>query len=98
LQQAITQLYELLGKDLLASLPIDLVDMKANIDEDVNNTSGMGMMGGGFTISRNYYLANNTETSFKVNIVANSPMISSISMMINNPMMLGSKPRCRQKY
>ena len=66
--------------------------MKANMDEDVNNTSGMGMMGGGFTISRNYYPPNNTETSFRVNIVANSPMISSISMMINNPMMLGTNP------
>jgi hypothetical protein len=92
LQQAISQIYEMLGKDLLASLPVDLNDMKATIDEDVNNTAGMGMMGGGFTVSRNYYQTANTETSLKVNVVANSPMISSISMMINNPMLLGSNP------
>ncbi|MEO5582876.1 MAG: hypothetical protein ABIR66_09295 [Saprospiraceae bacterium] len=92
LQQAISQIYEMLGKDLLTSLPVDLIDMKANIEEDVNNTGGMGMTGGGFTISRNYYQTINKETNLRVNIVANSPMISSISMMINNPMLLGSNP------
>jgi hypothetical protein len=90
LQQAIGYLYELMGKDLIAALPLTLNDMTANTTEDVNNTTAMAMMGGGFNISRNYKTAANDGTSIELNIAANSPLLSSITMMINNPMMLGS--------
>jgi hypothetical protein len=92
LQQAISEINSMVGKDVLAALPPMLNEFKANPDDEVVNTGGMGMMGGGFTISRNYYPPNNNEMSFKVNIVANSPMIASVNMMINNPMMLGANP------
>ena len=81
LQQAIALINNLMGKDLITALPTELNDMKANTSEDESNTGGMGMMGGGFTISRNYYLSTNSETSFKVNIVANSvKVINSVKL------------------
>lgn len=92
LQQAISEINSMVGKDVLAALPPMINEFKANPDDEVVNTGGMGMMGGGFTISRNYYPPNNTDMNFKVNIVANSPMIASVNMMINNPMMLGANP------
>lgn len=90
LQQAIGYLNELMGKDVLAALPLTLNDMTANTGSDVNNTSAMAMMGGGVNISRSYQTAANDGTNIEINIAANSPLLSSITMMINNPLMLSA--------
>ena len=50
--------------------------------------AGMAFMGGGTAVSRNY-TTNDGETSIKIEIVADSPLLSSIMMMISNPMFLG---------
>lgn len=90
LQQAIGYLNELMGKEVLAALPLTLNDLSANTGSDVNNTAGMAMMGGGINISRSYQSSATDGANLEINIAANSPLLSSITMMINNPLMLSS--------
>ncbi|MEJ2635023.1 MAG: hypothetical protein P8184_06995 [Calditrichia bacterium] len=52
------------------------------------NSAGMAFMGGGISVSRNY-TTNNGATSVKIEVVSDSPLLSSIMMMFSNPMFLG---------
>lgn len=87
LQQAIGEIYKMMGADVVASLPKEIGVYKSEPANDMVNTSGMAMMGGGFTVMRTY--TQDEEHSARVSILGNSPMMTSVNMMINNPMMVG---------
>lgn len=87
LQDAINDLNTLMAGDLAKSLPTEINGLKAV--PDGASTSGMGMMGGGMTISQRYENPTKKENSADVNIIANSPMLQAMSMYINNPAMMG---------
>jgi hypothetical protein len=90
LQDAINDLNNLIAADIAKSLPSEINGLKAEGDGDVN-TSGMGMLGGGFTITKNYVNPANKENTAEVQLLANSPMISTMTMYLNNPAMMGAE-------
>ncbi len=49
---------------------------------------GTAFMGGGISVSRNY-TTNDGATSVKIELVSDSPLLSSVMMMLGNPMFLG---------
>src|SRR5690349_22881056 len=53
LQDAINNINILLAQDIAKSLPAEINGLKADGDGDVN-TGAMGMVGGGFTITKRY--------------------------------------------
>jgi len=87
LQDAINYLNTLMAEDLAKSLPTEINGLKAV--PDGASTSGMGMMGGGMTITQRYEHPSKKDNSGDVNIIANSPMIQAMAMYINNPAMMG---------
>ena len=87
LQDAINEINNLLAKEVMAQLPTEINGLKAQTDNDNTSSAGMGMLGGGMTIGRTYQSADGKQKG-EVNIISNSPMISSMSMMLNNPMFM----------
>jgi hypothetical protein len=63
-------------------------------DETEATSMGGGMMmgmGGGTQLSRTYRKIDNNQT-VEIQIIADSPMIQMMAMMLNNPMMMQSDP------
>lgn len=89
LQDAINDLNTLIAADIAKSLPAEINGLKAEGDGDVN-TAGMGVMGGGFTITKNYNHPANKDNEAEVQILANSPLLTSMNMYLSNPAMMGA--------
>jgi hypothetical protein len=87
LQDAINELNTLMSADLAKSLPTEINGLKAVADGA--SASGMGMVGGGMTITQRYEHPGKKDNSADVNIIANSPMLQAMSMYLNNPAMMG---------
>lgn len=83
LKFAMAQLEKLAQNDNKKLLPpaLDGWTMK---DDDSQTQAAMSMLGGGTTVGANYTRGNE---SIHIQIIANSPMIAMVGMMINNPMM-----------
>ena|ERR1043165_3308925 len=90
LQDAINDINTLLAADIGKSLPAEINGLKAESDGEVN-TGGMGMVGGGFTITKKYHNETNKSNEAEVQIIANSPLLSSMNMYLSNPSMMGSE-------
>ncbi|UTW45745.1 hypothetical protein KFE80_02190 [bacterium SCSIO 12696] len=83
LQYAISQIQSKLDKDNAQLLPKPLEGWSA---EDVeHNSAAMAMLGGGTHMSKRYRKGRETV---EISISANSPMVSGLGAMINNPMLL----------
>lgn len=83
LEFAAAQIRQLRAGEIAAALPEPLPGWTA---EDAETAAmGAAMFGGGTTASRNY---TKDDSSIDVNIVSDSPMIQSLAMMLNNPMMM----------
>lgn len=88
LQDAITELNKLMSGQIVDLLPKDINGLKAM--EGGNNSTNLGMMGGGgMTISKNYEHPVKKEIQAEIQLIANSPMISAVSMYFTNPSMMG---------
>jgi len=88
LQDAINDINNLLAADIAKSLPAEINGLKADGDGEING-AGMGMMGGGFSITKKYTNAAVKENDAEVQIMANSPLLSSMNMYLSNPSMMG---------
>ncbi|MBC8047370.1 MAG: hypothetical protein H7Y00_11285 [Fimbriimonadaceae bacterium] len=88
LQDAINDINMLIGAQIAASMPDDINGLKSDGKGDINSAA-MGMMGGGMQITKTYHHATNKENDAEVQILANSPLLSSMSMYLTNPAMLG---------
>src|SRR6185436_9721661 len=88
LQDAINDINMMLAADIAKSLPAEINGLKADGDGDVN-TGGMGMVGGGFTITKKYHNETMKENDAEVQLLANSPLLSTMSMYLTNPSMMG---------
>lgn len=88
LQDAINELNNEIAAQVADALPAEINGLKADAGE--TNTAGMGMMGGGMSISKAYRNPAKKENEADVQILANSPMLSAMSMYINNPGMMGA--------
>lgn len=90
LQDAINDINLLLAKQVAESLPAEINGLKANGDSEVS-TAGMGMIGGGMQITKRYRNEAKESNDAEVQIMANSPLLSTLSMYISNPGMLGQE-------
>ena len=90
LQDAINNINVLLAEEVGKSLPAEVNGLKADGDADVSG-GGMGMVGGGFTITKKYQNATNTNQNAEVQILGNSPLMTSMNMYLSNPAMMGSE-------
>lgn len=89
LQDAINDLNTLIAGQIAESLPYEINDLRADGDPEVN-TAAMGMMGGGVQISRRYTNPSKEENTAEVQIMANSPLMATMGLYLNNPAMMGN--------
>lgn len=73
------------GGSLQSILPEPLNGWKA--DEATSQAMGAALLGGGVSAERRY---NKDSSSVSVQIVSDSPMLQSVMMMFNNPMLAGA--------
>ena len=88
LQDAINDINTLLAGEIAKSFPAEINGLKSEGDGDVN-TGGMGMIGGGFTITKKYHNETIKENDAEVQILANSPLLTTMNMYLTNPSMMG---------
>lgn len=82
LEIAVQMIREMRGGNMTQLLPEPLDGWTA--DEASSETMGAAMFGGGTTLERNYSKDNSEVT---ISIVGDSPMIQSMGMLFNNPML-----------
>lgn len=87
LQDAINEINSYIAQEVLTQLPMEINGYKAQTDDDQSNSAGMAFMGGGTTITRTYSGATNKD-NVEINIMANSPLVSSMTALMGNPMMM----------
>ncbi len=89
LEYAIAQIQELLDNEYTKLMPEPLAGW--NAEPPQAQTASMAMMGGGTQISRSYR-NDATGESVELQIMADSPFLQAMSMMLSNPMMMRSDP------
>lgn len=88
LQQALLEINQAVGRDILEMLPANLAGMDKLEDQD-NVTGVSNNMFGGLFVNR-YYEDENRNAS--VEIVGDSPMIGSLNVLLNMPNFMVSDP------
>ena len=88
LQDAINDINNMIAAEIAKSLPAEINGLKSEGDGEVN-AGGMGMVGGGFSITKKYRNATKKENDAEVQIMANSPLLSSMNMYLTNPSVMG---------
>jgi len=88
LMDAINDLNAIIAQQIAESLPAEINGLRANGNSNAN-ANAMGMLGGGMTISKSYENPTKKENTADVSIIANSPMMATMNMYMNNPAMLG---------
>ncbi len=82
LQQAMQEIDMIIGKEVIKQLPAKMDAFNANAKDD-NVTSNVGFVG--TTIHRSYGPADDVDLS----IIGNSPLISTINVFLNTPLLGG---------
>jgi hypothetical protein len=88
LQDAINDINMMVAKQVADSLPAEINGLKAEGESEIS-AAGMGMMGGGMQIIKRYRNETKTGNDAEVQILANSPMLTTMNMYLTNPSMLG---------
>ncbi|MBK9731577.1 MAG: hypothetical protein IPO83_09845 [Chitinophagaceae bacterium] len=88
LQDAINDLNMLIAKDIAKSLPEEINGLKKDGEAEIN-TGAMGMIGGGLTINQKYKNPANKDNDAEIQMLANSPLLTSMNMYLSNPSMMG---------
>jgi hypothetical protein len=83
LEFAAAQIRQLRAGEISAALPEPLPGWNADTAETAS--MGASMFGGGTAANRAYH---KDDSSVDINLVMDSPMLQSLAMMINNPMLL----------
>jgi hypothetical protein len=94
LQFAISQIQEKLSAQYVTLLPEPLTGWEADPAE--TQTMPMALMGGGTQLSRRYHKTEGEEEQVvTIEILADSPMLQAVSMMLTNPTLISSEPGTR---
>lgn len=83
LQQALSEIDITIGKEILKMLPAKMGDAAINPKDD-HVTSNLGMVGA--TVSRSYGTPNE---KVKFELISNSPLVTTLNALLNNPMVGG---------
>ena len=89
LQDAINEINSFIAQEVLNQLPMEIDGLKAEATNDQSSGAVMAFIGGGTTISRKYEGAD-SKNSAEVQIVANSPLVGTMSALFGNPMLMNS--------
>ncbi len=89
LQDAINEINSYIAQEVLAQLPAEIDGLKAQISDDQSNSAAMAFMGGGTTITRKYEGADSRKNA-EVRIVANPPLVGTMTAHMGNQMMSNS--------
>jgi len=89
LQYAIAQIQERLDNQYVTLMPEPLPGWVAEPAQA--QTAGMAMMGGGTQLSR-AYREPSSGAAVELSVMADSPFLQAMSMMLSNPMMMRSEP------
>lgn len=90
LQDAINEINLLIADQIAKSLPDEINGLKSDGDAS-SNAAGVRMLGGGVSIEKSYTHPTMQDNTAKIMIVANSPMLTSLSMFLSNPAMMGNE-------
>ncbi len=91
LQFAVASIQEKINLSLLELLPEPLEGW--NADEPQAQSGGMAAMIAGTNLSRRYYRDDGAEVD--ISITADSPLLSMMTMMLSNPMLMQTDPGTR---
>jgi hypothetical protein len=91
LQFAVASIQEKINLDLLKLLPEPLAGWQA--DEPQAQSAGMAAMIAGTNLTRRYFRDGGGEV--EVSIMADSPLMPMMTMMLSNPMMMQTNPGTR---
>ncbi len=84
LQQALNDINQAIGKDILALLPAKLNDMACNTKDD-NVTGAAGVAG--LNVNRTYGTEGKTA---QIEIMSDSPLLTSLNTLLAMPMIMGN--------
>jgi hypothetical protein len=87
LQQALAEIDQVIGKEILGMLPATMGDLPAVAAED--NVTGSSLGFAGLYVNRTYQ---GTEQSGKIEIVSDSPILAGLNTILAMPMLMGSDP------
>lgn len=91
LQYAIAQIQEQLNLANTKLMPEPLAGWSAEAAQ--SQSGGLAALGGGTTVSRSY--GNDRGETVDIQIIADSPMLQAMTMMISNPMLMSMSPDTR---
>jgi hypothetical protein len=92
LQEALNEINVAIGKEIIVLLPTKLGDISFNEkDDNVSGATGIA----GLTISRSYGAADTKNG--RIDIIGDSPLISSINAMLSMPFMMGGSGSTSKK-
>jgi hypothetical protein len=86
---ATAQLQQMQSSSLKAVFPEPLPGWQA--EDSTGNFAPAAFMGGGVSASRHYF-SEDTGKSINIEIVTDSPLLQSVMMFMNNPMMMSAEP------
>lgn len=89
LQDAINEINSYIAQEVLTQLPMEINGYKAQTSDDQSNSASMAFMGGGTTITRTYNGPTDRDHA-EITIVANSPLVGTMTALMGNPMMMNS--------
>ena len=82
LQEAINLINDILGAEILESLPTTINELESSTAEDQTTSLG-SLMGAGITVTRNYH--NEKGEVITVTITPNSPQLTMVQTFLANP-------------
>lgn len=95
LQQAMATLATVIGNEVLNVMPKEVNGLKSPSSDDRVNNGGM-MFAAGSSIERSYRSADGAQ-SIEFKVMANSPMVATLGMMLSNPMYMQSAGNSGEK-
>ena len=88
LQDAINEINTLIAGQIAEALPNEINGLTSS-NEQTMVGGGMGIVGGGLQITKSYQHPSKAENNAELVLLANSPLLSSMTMFLANPAMLG---------
>ncbi len=95
LQQAMATLATVIGNEVLNVLPKDVNGLKSATTDDRVNNGGM-MFAAGSSIERTYRSGDGAQ-SIEFKVMANSPLVATLGMMLSNPMYMQASGNSGEK-
>jgi hypothetical protein len=88
LQQTLSELDIIIGKEILKKLPAELEDFSSKPDEDEVMGNAMGLTG--LNVNRTYHAKDDAQHYVDLTILNNSPMLAGLTSFLTNPLFMNT--------